>query len=163
MLRDEFKEYSQLKFYTQIKKGEVMHYVFSLLGDLSGKDPDAEVKRCVALAQSRFPEFKDFPGLETKITTLLNDFRFKELFFCKGSSVFTEKEVVNRFGDTKRIDRLIVKDEDAVIIDFKSGREEEAQAKQIKEYIELMRAIYPGKKVKGCLVYVDELLIKEVN
>lgn len=163
MLKDEFKDYSQLKFHKQIKKGEVMHYIFSLLGDLSGKDPDAELSKCLVLAQSRFPEFEDFTGLETKIKTLLNDSHFKGLFFCEGSRVFTEKEVVNRFGDTKRIDRLILKDDEVVIIDFKSGREEEGQAKQIKEYIELIRAIYPGKKVKGCLLYVDELLIKEVN
>lgn len=163
MLKDEFKDYSQLKFHKQIKKGEVMHYVFSLLGDLSGKDPDAELSKYLVLAQSRFPEFEDFSGLETKIKTLLKDPRFKELFFCEAGRVFTEKEVVNRFGDTKRIDRLILKDDEAVIIDFKSGTEEEGQAKQVEEYIELIRAIYPGKRVRGCLLYVDELMIKEVN
>jgi ATP-dependent exoDNAse (exonuclease V) beta subunit len=177
MLKDEFKDYSQLKFHKQLKKGEVMHYVLSLLGDLSGKDADAELSRCLELGQSRFPEFEDFPGLETKIKTLLKDPRFKELFFCEGSRVFTEKEVVNRFGDTKRIDRLILKDDEAVIIDFKSGTEEEGQEKQLKEYIELIRAIYPDKMVRGCLLwlglseaqplpsglYVDELMIKEIK
>ena len=162
MLKDEFKDYSQLKFHKQIKKGEVMHYIFSLLGNLSGKDPDAELGRCLVLAQSRFPEFDDFAGLQVKIKTLLKDPRFKELFFCEAGSVFTEKEVVNRFGDTKRIDRLILKDDEAVIVDFKSGAEEEGQTKQIKEYIELILAIYPKKKVRGCLLYVDELMMKEI-
>jgi ATP-dependent exoDNAse (exonuclease V) beta subunit len=163
MLKDEFKDYRQLKFHKQIKKGEVMHYIFSLLGNLSGKDVDAELSKCLVMAQSRFAKFEDFPGLETEIKTLLNDPRFKELFFCEASRVFTEKEVVNHFGDTKRIDRLILKDDEAVIIDFKSGTEEEGQVEQIKEYIELIRAIYPGKSVRGCLLYVDELLIKGVN
>jgi len=177
MLKDEFKDYSQLKFHKQIKKGEVMHYIFSLLGDLSGKDPDAELSRCLELGQSRFPEFDDFAGLQVKIKALLKDPRFKELFFCEAGRIFTEKEVVNRFGDTKRIDRLILKDDEAVIVDFKSGTEwlglseaqplpsglEEGQVKQLKEYIELIRAIYPKKKVRGCLLYVDELLIKEVS
>ncbi|MEK7876984.1 MAG: hypothetical protein AAB325_12430, partial [Pseudomonadota bacterium] len=162
MLKDEFKDYARLKFHKQIKKGEVMHYLFSLLGNLSGKDPDAELSKCLVLAQLRFPEFEDFSELETKIKALLNDSRFKELFFCEGNRVWTEKEVVNRFADTKRIDRLILKDDEAVIIDFKSGIEE-GQVKQVEEYIELIRAIYPGKKVRGCLLYVDELLIKEVS
>jgi hypothetical protein len=205
MLKDEFKDDSQLKFHKQIKKGEVMHYIFSLLGNLSGKDPDAELSRCFVLAQSRFPEFDDFAGLLVKIKALLKDPRFKELFFCGTGRVFTEKEVVNRFGDTKRIDRLILKDDEAVIVDFKSGTEwlglwlwpwlwpseakpwpcglseakpwpcglseaaplppglEEAQTKQVKEYIDLILAIYPKKKVRGCLLYVDELKIKEVT
>jgi ATP-dependent exoDNAse (exonuclease V) beta subunit len=74
-----------------------------------------------------------------------------------------EKEVVSRFGDTKRIDRLILKDDEAVIVDFKSGTEEEGHTKQIKEYMDLILAIYPKKKARGCLLYVDELMIKEVN
>jgi ATP-dependent helicase/nuclease subunit A len=163
MLKDEFKDHSQLRFHKQIKKGEVMHYIFSLLGDLSGKDPDAELSRCVALAQSRFPEFDDFAGLQVKIKALLKDSRFKDLFFCEAGRVFTEKEVVNRFGDTKRIDRLILKDDEAVIVDFKSGTEEEGDVKQIKEYVELIKAIYPAKLVRGCSLYVDELMIKEVS
>ncbi len=35
--------------------------------------------------------------------------------------------------------------------------------KQVKEYIDLISAIYPEKKVKGLLLYVDELKIKEVS
>jgi ATP-dependent exoDNAse (exonuclease V) beta subunit len=177
MLKDEFKDYSQLKFHKQIKKGEVMHYIFSLIGNLFGKDLDVELSRCLELGQSRFPEFDDFAGLQAKIKALLKDPRFKELFFCEAGRIFTEKEVVNRFGDTKRIDRLILKDDEAVIVDFKSGTEwlglseaqplppglEEGQAKQVKEYIDLISAIYPKKKVRGCLLYVDELMIKEVN
>ena len=163
LLKDEFKDYSQIKFHKQLKKGEVMHYIFSLLGNLSGKDQDAELNKCLLLAQSRFPEFKDFAGIEAKIRMLLKDARFKDLFFCEAGRVFTEKEVVNRFGDTKRIDRLILKDDEAVIIDFKSGTEVEDQEKQVKEYIDLISAIYPKKKVSGCLLYVDDLKIKEVS
>ena len=114
--------------------------------------------------------------LERKIKTLLEDHRFKELFFCEASMVFTEKEVVDRFGESRRIDRLILKDDAAIIIDFKSRIEEEGQAshpavggalaaatKQIEEYIELIKAIYPDKKVRGFLLYIDELMIKEVK
>ncbi|MCX5698810.1 MAG: UvrD-helicase domain-containing protein [Candidatus Omnitrophica bacterium] len=167
MLKDEFKDYSQLKFHKQVKKGEVMHYIFSLLGNLFGKDPDAELNRCLELGQSRFPEFDDFAGLQVKIKTLLKGPRFKELFFCEAGRVFTEKEVVSRFGDTKRIDRLILKDDEAVIVDFKSGTEEEGQTGQVKEYMDLISAIYPKKKVRGCLLWLGvseaQPLIKEVN
>ena len=163
MLKNEFKDTGQLKSHKQIKRGEVMHYVFSLLGNLYDKDLDAELSRCMDLTQVRFPEFDDFEGIKEKIKALISDGRFKELFFCTAGKIFTEKEVVNRFGDTKRIDWLIVKDDTAVIVDFKSGSEVEDQGKQVKEYIDLISAIYPKKKVSGCLLYVDDLKIKEVS
>ncbi|PIU57454.1 MAG: hypothetical protein COS89_04515 [Deltaproteobacteria bacterium CG07_land_8_20_14_0_80_38_7] len=163
MLKNEFKETGQLKFHKQIKKGEIMHYVFSLLGNLYGKDLDVELSLCIELTQVRFPEFDDFEGIKEKIKTLINDGRFKKLFFCEAGKVFTEKEVVNCFGDTRCIDWLIVKDDTAVIVDFKSGTEVEDQEKQVKEYIDLISAIYPEKKVSGYLLYVDNLKIKEVR
>ncbi|MCX5657738.1 MAG: UvrD-helicase domain-containing protein [Candidatus Omnitrophica bacterium] len=163
MLKDEFKDFSQLRFNKQIKKGDVMHYILSLIGDLSDKDMDVELSRSLELAKIRFPDFKDFEELREKIEELLNNPRFKELFFCTGAKVFTEKEVVNLFGDTKRIDRLILKDDEAVVVDFKSGIEIEDQTKQLKEYMDLISAIYPKKKVRGCLLYVDELKIREVS
>ncbi|MCX5701002.1 MAG: UvrD-helicase domain-containing protein [Candidatus Omnitrophica bacterium] len=163
MLKNEFKDSGQLKSHKQIKRGEVMHYVFSLLGNLYGKDLDVELSRCMDLTQVRFPEFDDFEGVKEKIKTLISDDRFKELFFCSAGKIFTEKEVVNRFGETKRIDWLIVKDATAVIVDFKSGSEVDDQGKQVKEYIDLISAIYPKKKVSGCLLYVDDLKIKEVS
>ena len=33
----------------------------------------------------------------------------------------------------------------------------------LKEYIELIKEIYPAKKVRGYLLYIDELMIKEVK
>jgi ATP-dependent exoDNAse (exonuclease V) beta subunit len=85
------------------------------------------------------------------------------LFFCETGKVFTEKEVVNCLGDTRCIDWLIVKDDTAVIVDFKSGTEVADQEKQVKEYIDLISTIYPKKKVSGYLLYVDDLKIKEVS
>ena len=163
MLKDEFKDFRQLKLHEQIKRGNVMHYIFSLIGDLSDKDPSAELSKSLELAKMRFSNFKDFEELREKIEELLNDSRFKELFFCAGAEVFTEKEVVNLFGDTKRIDRLILKDSEAVVVDFKSSMEAEDQAEQVKEYIDLISAIYPEKKVRGYLLYVDDLKIREVS
>ncbi|HAH20175.1 MAG: hypothetical protein A2Y00_10455 [Omnitrophica WOR_2 bacterium GWF2_43_52] len=163
MLQDEFKDYAQLKFHQQIKKGEVVHYALSLAGNLYAKDVGLEVRRCLLLTQSRFPEGEDFSALEKTLKALFSDTRLQEFFFCEGGIVFTEKEVVNRFGDTRRIDRLIVKDNEVVIIDFKTGIQEDEQGEQVKEYIELMKVLYPGKKVRGYLLHMDERLLKEVR
>ena len=76
----------------------------------------------------------------------------------------TEKEVVGSAGNTLRIDRLIVKENEVWIIDYKSSRDEpEKHRAQIEEYIEAVRDLYPGKTVKGFLLYLDEMTLNEVG
>jgi ATP-dependent exoDNAse (exonuclease V) beta subunit len=71
--------------------------------------------------------------------------------------VFCEKEFVNVYGDTKRIDRLIVFKDKVWIVDYKlsPGAEGEHQ-KQIEGYIELVRQFYPKHKVSGHILYLME-------
>jgi ATP-dependent exoDNAse (exonuclease V) beta subunit len=83
--------------------------------------------------------------------------------------VFCEKEFVNAYGDTRRIDRLIVLKDEVQIVDFKlyspvipgsstvipakAGIQEDHQ-KQINEYIELVRPFYPKHKISGHVLYL---------
>ena len=72
--------------------------------------------------------------------------------------VFCEKEFVNVYGDTKRIDRLIVFKDKVWIVDYKlsPGAEGEHQ-KQIDGYVELVRQFYPKHKVSGYVLYLQEV------
>ena len=71
------------------------------------------------------------------------------------AQVYCEKEFVNKFGDTKRIDRLIVFEDKVWIVDYKlsPGAEGEHQ-KQIDGYIELVRQFYPKHKISGHILYL---------
>jgi ATP-dependent exoDNAse (exonuclease V) beta subunit len=71
--------------------------------------------------------------------------------------VYCEKEFVNKYGDTKRIDRLIVLKEEVWIVDYKlsPGAQGEHQ-KQIEGYIELIRQFYPKHKISGHVLYLYE-------
>ena len=67
-------------------------------------------------------------------------------------------------GDTKRIDRIIVKEKEVWIVDYKSSRESnEKYLTQIKEYIDIIKKVYPQKYVKGFLLYLDETKFEEVK
>jgi len=72
--------------------------------------------------------------------------------------VFCEKEFVNKYGDTKRIDRLIVLEDEVWVVDFKlsPGAEGEHQ-KQINEYVEIVKQFYPKHKVSGHILYLQKL------
>ena len=68
-------------------------------------------------------------------------------------------------GDSKkksrRPDRVMVKGDKAVVVDYKFGREDEEYIKQVKEYMELLRSI-GYTDVKGYLWYVYKNYIKEI-
>ena len=70
--------------------------------------------------------------------------------------MFREKEVVTKDGETRILDRLIVKDKEAVIVDYKSTEEnKDSHIAQVSEYKRIISEIYPGKAVKGFIIYLD--------
>jgi len=91
-----------------------------------------------------------------EIENFVNRADVRPFFYLPDNSqVFCEKEFVNKYGDTKRIDRLIVLENEVQIVDFKlsPGVEEEHQ-KQIQGYIEIVRQFYPKHKVSGYILYL---------
>jgi exodeoxyribonuclease V beta subunit len=88
----------------------------------------------------------------------------KPFFYCGKARVLTEKEIVNTQGHLKRLDRLIIGEKEIRIVDFKSSREGEDQyAEQVRDYMNIVATMYPGKTVKGWLVYLDSWEVEEVN
>jgi ATP-dependent exoDNAse (exonuclease V) beta subunit len=74
-----------------------------------------------------------------------------------------EQEIVNASGHTKRCDRLIVYEEEVWVVDFKSTKDAEGRDhKQISEYKEILRDIYPKRDIKGFLIFLDQLEAEEI-
>jgi hypothetical protein len=72
------------------------------------------------------------------------------------AKVFCEKEFVNAYGDTKRVDRLIVFEDKVWVVDFKlSPSDEDSHQKQVQGYVELVRQFYPKHKVSGHILYLQ--------
>ena len=88
---------------------------------------------------------------------------FAQFFYIAKGKVFQEKEVVDYKGSTWRLDRLIIDENEAWVIDYKSGVEAtlDYQA-QVKNYITIVQSLYPNLKVRGFLLYLDELKVEEV-
>ena len=80
-------------------------------------------------------------------------------YFTRGLRVKNEEEILLSNGRILRPDRLIFKENEVTIIDYKTGQENNTHKKQILEYkteIENM-----GYKVKECLlIYINEKSIK---
>ncbi|OGS19807.1 MAG: hypothetical protein A2252_02760 [Elusimicrobia bacterium RIFOXYA2_FULL_39_19] len=159
-LKNEFSEKSSLINRINIRRGEVLHGILSFIGSVNEKNKAQTVKKAVEKIKSIYPEVQSYAEFEKNVLDLIEKEDFKEYFYVKTGTVFNEKEIIDSKGATKRIDRLIVYEKEAVIIDYKSSESEETAENykiQMAEYINLVKEIYPNKEIKGFIVYLDTL------
>jgi len=75
-------------------------------------------------------------------------------WFSEDVQVMTEQGIILPGGSAKRPDRIIVKKEQTVVLDFKTGEKKDAHQKQVMEYMVLINHLIP-KPVDGYLVYIE--------
>ncbi len=166
-LKNEFVDINTIKNREEILKGSILHFILSCIGNLKNKSKEEILKKATKKANTEFPDTKNFSGEKSMVNALLKDDVLKRFFYLdKNDSVFTEKELVDKKGHTKRIDRLIIKaDENEVwVIDYKlKGALLKEYKDQIIEYIDLVKQIYPEFKIKGFIIFIQELQVEEIN
>lgn len=163
-LKDEFPDYGQVFHRDQIFKGDILHLILSFIGNTHEQDKEQLLSEAVNQARRQYPQVEDFTEYEKTLKKALERDSLKQFFDVVKGEVFQEIDVVDPFGRTKRLDRLIVLDEEAWIVDYKSSRDDTGMyQKQVSEYIDIVKGIYPQKKVKGYLIYLDEFTAEEVK
>jgi ATP-dependent exoDNAse (exonuclease V) beta subunit len=74
-------------------------------------------------------------------------------WFAPGWDVRTEVPILLPGGEENRVDRLMIKDRKAVIVDFKTGEHAKADQRQVLDYIETLRKMN-FIDVEGYLLYI---------
>jgi hypothetical protein len=164
LIKDEFEDVISLKNRDKILQGNVMHFILSFVDNTLAQDKKNILDKAFENAKIKYPFFDDFAALGEMVIKLIDDKEMQPFFYTGADKLYLEKEIVDRRGDTKRIDRLIVREKEVWIVDYKSTREaSEKYAAQIKEYIDIVKVIYPQKKIKGFLLYLDETKFEEIK
>lgn len=157
-LKDEFEDESLIKRRQELIKGDILHFILSGIGNLSGQDEERAILNSLAQAKAKFSLSCDWAAFEKSLRRILEDKDLKPFFFSGSARVFQEKELVDVYGRTRRIDRLIVRDGEFWVIDYKSSKAEAKEyQKQVLEYTRLLKDIYPGLSAKGFIIYLDTL------
>lgn len=100
--------------------------------------------------------------LSEKIRTIIADPDVSR-FFKEGSSVRTEAEILAEDGSIYRPDRVILEGENAIILDFKTGKPKERYKMQLQTYGRLLGKM-GYNKLQTFLLYVDpEIKLVEVE
>jgi ATP-dependent helicase/nuclease subunit A len=164
LLKEEFSEISQLNNREKINQGEILHSMLSKIGNLN-TCPLEEVLNKVETEIMQENPLLDNPDKYRKILeTVLTGQETKQFFYLKpDTTVYVEKEFVDQQGITRRIDRLLLNKQEAVIIEYKSSSEnKEKNIAQVAGYKTILRSVYAGKKISAYLLYLDQAKVEIV-
>ena len=94
------------------------------------------------------------------LTQLLEKPQMRDWFNPK-ARILTEQAILLPGGRNKRPDRILLTDNKAVVIDFKTGGEKESHQNQVREYVNLVRSL-TQKPTEGYLVYIESGVIQPI-
>jgi ATP-dependent exoDNAse (exonuclease V) beta subunit len=138
------------------KKGAILHYALSKIITVKDENIEDIIKASLKFTERRFP-FEDVSFVKEKLKQLFSSQEILEVFSYEKDRVFNEKEIVDLYGKSYRIDKLIVSDDSFTVIDFKSSNyDEEENKKQLETYVLLVSEIYPDKKAFAYIVDIDK-------
>jgi len=147
------------------RKGEFVHRVLYFVDGLEDIGP--ELERIIERVNDEF--MTDYP-VEAMKRNLLEFLAHEEIapyFRAMPSGVVKkEQDFSDLRGNLFRMDRVIFEDDRIFVIDYKTGTDKEAEKEyilQIKNYMRILKEIYPDKHVEGVIAYVDLKEIRKVE
>ncbi len=146
-------------------RGEFIHRVLYFINGLDEKiEPELEqiIKRVNDELKTDYP----VATMKKNLLEFLNHEEIKPYFRAMpGRVIRKEQDFSDPRGNLFRMDRVIFEEDQVSVIDYKTGTDKEAEKEyisQLKNYIRILKEIYPDKKVEGVIAYVDLKEIKKV-
>ncbi len=143
-----------------IDRGLFLHNLFSALKTKEDVVPVVERLRFDGLIQSKEQEEE----IRAKVEAVL-DSPLAEEWFDGTWELFNECSIIymeDGTTQTRRPDRVMIKDGNVVVVDYKFGKKREAYHQQVREYMCLLNKM-GYSNVKGYLWYVDANDVEEVR
>ncbi len=138
-----------------IKEGIQMHHIFEKI-----KYYDEIDKRLEDFILTGDLSLDDAKKLKKHIEVLFKNEQIKSLF-DRRYEVIVEKEIMTRDGQIFIPDRILIGENQIIVVDYKFGEKRSSHKKQIKNYKKILHEIYQ-KEVKGILLYFNLEEIVEI-
>ncbi len=143
-------------------RGEFIHRVLYFVEYLEG---DLESRLEEVIGQVKNEWNVDYPTdlIKREVLEFVFDKEVRPYFVWKpGRVIKREQEFSDPEGNLLRMDRVIIDEDEIMVMDYKTGGEKTAGEKyvsQLKNYMRIAKDLYPGKTIEGMIAYVD---LKEV-
>ena len=143
-----------------IHRGRMLHTLFSAIETAEDIDPAIErlIFEGVIASSEKAEEIREVARKAFSSPEIQNWYSGEWTLFNECAIIYKEKGVLQ----TRRPDRVMMKDGQVVVVDFKFGKENLQYNKQVKGYMQLLTKM-GYKNITGYLWYVDEELIVKVK
>jgi hypothetical protein len=139
-----------------VKRGIHMHAVLSRIHYI-----DDIPETLKAIVQEGLITEEEKKPLADQLNELLTNPTIND-WFSKHWTVKTEVPIILPNGDENRIDRLMIKDKKAIVVDFKTGVHSKDDLKQVKDYVSILRQMN-FTEVDGYILYIKDREVINVN
>jgi ATP-dependent helicase/nuclease subunit A len=164
-IRFPFAAIGELNFEERIR-GEFIHRVLYFVDGLA-ENIEPELERIIKRVND---ELTTDYSVETMKKDLLEFLTRKEIspYFqaMPGRVIKKEQEFSDPRGNLFRMDRVVFEENRVFVIDYKTGTDRKAEKEyisQLKNYLQILKEIYPDKDVEGVIAYVDLKEIRRVK
>jgi hypothetical protein len=163
MLSNEILCDNNFESFLNIKKGEYLHKILSLIFELEKNNYKKNIKEIIRGVQTK--ELNYFSESQTAKYILNTVEKAPEFFFTENNyDIFNEFEFISKDGKRMIADRILKKKNNAelIIVDYKFLKEEEFHIKQINEYSESLKEIFKIKNIRKYIYYIKDSILKAV-
>ncbi len=151
--------------FAETRRGEVYHAILARIMTVVGPADEA-VRSALEQEPSSSRTRPESEHIRGTLIDFLNANGVRELFAPRPARVVRcEQEFLSQSGALFRADRVVVDGDEVVVVDFKTGSSSHSgdHEVQVREYMEILHELYPGKPVRGVLAYVDQARVAEVS
>ena len=139
-------------------RGEFIHRVLYFIDGLDD-NIELELKRIIKQVNDELNTDYPIETIKKHLLEFLNQEEIKHYFQATPDRVIRkEQDFSDPWGNVFRMDKVIFEEDRVSIIEYKTGTHKEAEKEyisQVKNYIRILKEIYPGKNVEGIIAYVD--------
>ena len=105
-------------------------------------------------------EVEFYPRIEQELNTILTFLPYKEII-SNALKISNEQSIIIGPNETKRPDKIIFKENETIVLDFKTGASTRKNEKQVAMYKKVLSEMnFPN--VKGFLFYTGSLKLQEI-
>jgi len=148
------------------KRGEFIHKVFYLI-DYVDEHFEKTIEGIVKKVADELRDTCYEEEAKKLVLEFLENEEIREYFNEKpGREIRKEQDFSDAQGRLSRMDRIIIDRDRVTVIDYKTGRDGEAEeehSNQMRNYMHILGEVFPGKKIEGILAYVDLKEIKRIR
>jgi ATP-dependent helicase/nuclease subunit A len=144
-------------------RGEFIHRVLYFVDSLDG-NIETKLERIIKRVNDELKTDYSMETMKKNLLEFLNHEEIRSYFQAMPSKVIKkEQDFSDPRGNLFRMDKVIFEEDQVSVIDYKTGTDKKAEKEyisQLKNYMRILKEIYPDKNVEGVIAYVD---LKEIT